>query len=341
MLIGAKVITETTYVTPSQFSLHSVYNNPLFKIGNRVIQEDRLGNTGTTQVADFLHTETNLPLTLEQYNSKYNCDVTNAMYTPVINSLNRALTKLDINWGNITMHPAPRQSVLISVATKTKKGSSAYYKLLMCRKIQRRDTSRQETRWHTELGLLLSIKYWDSCWHDVHDIKNNELKYFQYQVVRGNLKTNAVVSHFVPLVQETCSFPGCNEREIISHLMWDCQTIQTFWRNLSLFFTNTFHTPIFFEKLTVLFGLQNQLMSSVTNTVILVGKKYIWQEKFRNLAPNVDNFCKYLKQFLRTEKVAHTMKNNLVSFENEWGAIITLLDEYLQDEPGDVEEPPT
>ena len=123
-------------------------------------------------------------------------------------SIYRAITKLNINWGIIEVHPAPRQSIVMAILCRAKKGCRLYYKLLMCRTIESRDTSKVESKWHEQLGNVLSVPCWNSCYYFVSNIKNdNVIKYFQYQIVRGNLKTNDIVSKFIPLVNETTKFP--------------------------------------------------------------------------------------------------------------------------------------
>lgn len=105
--------------------------------------------------------------------------------------------------------------------------------------IESRDTRKEESKWHEQLGTVLSVPFWNSCHFFTNNIKNdNVIKYFQYQIVRGNLKTNDVVSKFIPLVNETCSF-GCQTRETITDLFWSCPIIQFFWDELKHFLLNT------------------------------------------------------------------------------------------------------
>ena len=43
--IGSTMITEYNYAKPEQFALFPLLNNPIFKIGNRVIQNERFHGT--------------------------------------------------------------------------------------------------------------------------------------------------------------------------------------------------------------------------------------------------------------------------------------------------------
>ena len=104
------------------------------------------------------------------------------------------------------------------------------------------------------------------------------------------------------------------------------------------FFLNTVQYPIHFTKLNVLFGVHDQIYSSVKNIIILVGKKYIWMKKFREQGPNLIDFCKYLLQYLNTLKMVHIIKNILTGFDDLWETIIVRVAEYIQDEPATPEE---
>ena len=151
------------------------------------------------------------------------------------------------------------------------------------------------------------------------------------------LKTNSVVSHFVPLVNDTCSF-GCNHRETISELYWGCPLVNQFWNNVKNFFLLKQLLPAHYTKLTVLFGIHDQTPDSVENILIMVAKRYIWQEKFRNLNPTFIAFAKYLLNFLETMKIVSIIKNKEGEFYGQWGTIIDTLSDRIEDEPHRVEE---
>ena len=341
--IGADMITEMSYAKPEQFTLFPLLNNPLFKIGNRTLSVERLGIANRTyfQIADLMHPETNTLFTAEGFREFHNSNITTRSYNAIANSVERALAKLNIHWGLVEPHSAPRQSILIAVACRSEKGCSQYYKILMCRKIQSRDTSKQEAKWHAELGCTLSVNFWDSSQHFVANIKNNnDQKYFQYQIVRGMLKTNTVVTHFVALVPETCSF-GCQMRETISHLFWQCQISSNFWTELTHYVTRTLRMPFELTKLNILFGEHNETVSSVKNVLILTGKKYIWLCKFRQLRPTLLNFTKYLLQHLATLKMISCIKNSEPVFNDQWGYIVVSLTAYVADHEIPATPPPS
>ena len=209
----------------------------------------------------------------------------------------------------------------------------------MCRTIQSRNNSKQENKWHAELNSILSVPFWDACHFFVDRIRNNnEIKYFQYLIIRNSLKTNSIVSHFVAVVPETCSF-GCQVPETISHLFWHCQISTAFWSDLTNFVTNTLHLPIVFTRNEVLFGDHHQLVDSIKNTVMLIGKRFIWMSKFRHLNPTLLNFVKYLLQYLDTQKMIYTIKGSVNLFDDQWGNTVNRLTDFLaENEPPRAED---
>ena len=105
-----------------------------------------------------------------------------------------------------------------------------------------------------------------------------------------------------------------------------------FWINVKNFFLLKQLLPAHYTKLTVLFGIHDQLPDSVENILIMVAKRYIWQEKFRNLHPTFIAFANYLLNYLDTMKIVSIIKNNEGEFYGHWGTIIDTLSDRVENE---------
>ena len=116
---------------PELFSLFPLFHNPLFKIGNRTINPERINipNKPDFQIADLMHPETNTLFTHDGFRQHYNSDITLRSYNAITNSIERALALINTHWGQVEAHCAPRESILIAIACKAKKGCSPYYRL--------------------------------------------------------------------------------------------------------------------------------------------------------------------------------------------------------------------
>ena len=70
--------------------------------------------------------------------------------------------------------------------------------------------------------------FWERCYDLNRNLFfDNKLKWFQYQITRGTLKTNRIVSKFNREVRQECTF--CQvEIESISHLFYECRIVNAF-----------------------------------------------------------------------------------------------------------------
>ena len=108
---------------------------------------------------------------------------------------------------------------------------------------------------------------------------DNRLKWFQYQIIMGTLKTNRIISKFVPNISSMCSFCGV-EIETISHLFYDCRIVRTFLVQMYDYFATIWrdigNVP---AKKDLLFGNRNEMIFSTSNLLCLYVKYYIWKTR--------------------------------------------------------------
>ena len=124
--------------------------------------------------------------------------------------------------------------MLVGIATMTNKGCNSYYKLIRSKKNLKVTVQDREAVWHTEIGTVYGIRFWNRVYALTVDIKNdNRLKWLQYQVVRNSLFTNHKVNKFNPSVSPLCR--NCPTIEKISHLVWVCGQARDLWQNIQDF----------------------------------------------------------------------------------------------------------
>ena len=85
---------------------------------------------------------------------------------------------------------------------------------------------------------MQGIKFWGNNYLLTKTIfYDNKLKWFHYQVVYGILKTNKIISKFIPGILSECTF--CNlSTESILHLLWQSQVTNTFINDVYALFIN-------------------------------------------------------------------------------------------------------
>ena len=208
-----------------------------------------------------------------------------------------AFNRVGLHLGCVNSVFFPIQPLLVNIAFQTKKGCSAYYKPLRVIKNSKISQAGKENKWHREIGKTYSVDFWNKAYFYTSSIKyDNKLKWMQYQIVRNCQYTNLRVNKFKPYISPLCSF--CAEcDETISHLYFGCRISKDFWHSLAQFLANSnILVPI--HEATILFGFHNEDPNSVSNTIILWAKSYIWNVKFKNVHPSLDAFKSILKQRL-------------------------------------------
>ena len=166
---------------------------------------------------------------------------------------------------------------LLQITNYSIKGCNKWTSLL--RKLQYSNSNLQtrERKWEEELGAIQCNFFWERC-YDLNKnlFFDNKLKLFQYQITRGTLKTNRIVSKFNREVREECTF--CQvEIESISHLLYECRIVNAFILEVySIFIPNLIPA-----KKDFIFGFRNIPIFSSNNLLIIYTKYYIWKCRCR------------------------------------------------------------
>ena len=309
--------------SPCKFPLFPVISNPLFKIGGQAIKNRifRAASGLDLQVADLFMEGTDQFYSNERFNEIHSTDINMANYERLKIAILSGISTLGVGLDDAELHIKPRQPLITHIAMKNKKGCHYFYNIIRTKENLKPILSKQEAKWHLELNTVLSLSFWEKSWALLSNLKhNNDMRWIQFQILRNSLKTNKIVSKFIPLVNEKCSF-GCNESELISHLFFNCRHVHTFWSELNDFLIDNLSCPIPLNRNSILFGVHRERPDSVINIMILLGKKYIWGTKFRETRPTLLGFKFALGDFLDNLKVVLTIKHKLNEFIELWDHI--------------------
>ena len=322
---------EAAFSTPENWLLFSIFDNPLIKSGRRCLSSRIYTNSGQIkQVADLFISE-NTWHTLQDLNEKYSSTLSTQQFERIKNAILSGLRILNANLGNCNWHPEPRQSIVIQIASRNKRGCRAFHNTFRSRQNLRGNTSKFEEKWHSRLNTNLSVQFWDSAWKLQASIKeNNVAKWLQCQLLRGSLFTNNRVSKFKRSVSESCdlcqAIPGNPEThpENPYSLFWTCPQSQLFWADLKLYFLDfTINLPL--SRTAILFGVLDETYDSTPNQIILLGKRVIWACKHKKTVPTKTIFLRSLKNHLNVLKVICVIRNTSTSFDGQWGRILAHL----------------
>ena len=140
---------------------------------------------------------------------------------------------------------------------------------------------------------------------------DNSLKIFYYNIIRGTLKTNRIVHHFVEGLTPACTFCA-TEVETIMHLFWECRLVETFIEVTIDNIGNDY--PVFagnYSMKSFIFGIRSEPIYSAHNLSALLLKRYIWIARRRRVLPEYIAFQRWFKKELRLNKACYEDDINL------------------------------
>ena len=281
------------------FSLFPIVENSLFKIDNRNITPNFFRGIKSVLVAYLLCEHNTTFKDRDQFNLRFELNINFLEFESLKRSILAGARKLNFNIHTSTIHPEPRQPLLISLLSVQKKGCRTFYDCLMSKQFLNTGTGSVENKWHTELGTLLSVHSWDHFYKMQSKIKFfNDIKWLQYRILHHSLKTNYVVSKFINDMNPDCTFCKANP-ETISHLFFFCPLVLNFWEVIKNTFSN-FDVEINITASKILFGDLKHSADSRNNMIILFGKMFIWKQKYEKSILNIVAFKNYLMHALTT-----------------------------------------
>ena len=147
-----------------------------------------------------------------------------------------------------------------------------------------------------------------------------QLKWFQYRILHRILPTRRYLFLCNIIDSPQCSF--CDrEEETIHHLLWQCQVVTVFWRNLKTeLVTACPHMNNFdFSEELVIFGVKENVQTDdAFDFILLLAKYFIYKSKFTKTLPPISVFKKYLEARVKIERYLYTKLDRCDKFHTTW-----------------------
>ena len=185
--------------------------------------------------------------------------------------------------------------------------------------------SVQETKWEDKLSSELD---WKNIFRQILKITiDTKLRSFQYKYLMHIVPNNEKLFKYGMIESSLCDF--CNSStESNIHLFWECSYIQPFWCEITRFLN---------ERLNILDGIaltyqsisfcnvdiNNTIKSNCVNYIILLGKYFIFKNKYQKTTPNFNEFRYYLNHNLNLEGIIAEMKGKTDAHQNKWNSFKT------------------
>ena len=316
------------FAYPEKILSSPLFYNP-FVVRQRIVKPadfPELVMPGIT-LSYFFYQGTNIFMDWEYFKTHYGIEITYEKFIDIRYTIRAAIAKLRLPYSKLNLVNFPEIPLLIEIALSTVKGCSQYYKILNKKSNFNNKIFQRETKWHLELDQTLSLQFWATARKFYASIDfDNSLKWLQFQIVRNSSETNYIVHRFKPHVPPTCSYcMDLESSEKISHLFWDCFRVMEFLEETFTFISSTGLILNFNPtKLQFLFGITNEPFYSPKNYIMMVLKKYIWQNKFKSNNLSMVGFKNLLKVCITDLKVLCVIKSK-PELVVEWDTLATLL----------------
>ena len=306
------------FCIPENISYASIWDNPLILRNKKPIKKHSyLGwSDKINQMSDFYHPNTNRLMTKDEFEHFHLLQIEHQTFIEMAYIFKNARQKIGLVESSKFPVYRPCQPLLIAIANSVKKGCNRYYSLLRRKHFLSSTVVKREEKWHQELGITLSTRFWNNAYRLTSSIKNdNYMKWIQFQINRNSLHTNYIVNKFQVNVSPLCTFctraglvnPGL---ELITELFYDCSIVTKLWTDIKVWFSSLdIEIPV--QRKTILFGLHDQDYTSVPNYVILSGKCFIWRSRTGVIDLSLTNFQRFL--FFKLDD----MRNSYIYAKNE------------------------
>ena len=332
--IFAIISEELHFAKPFYFYNFNIFDNNLFSINGMELRSSdfqSLWRKNICQAGDFFHIKNNHPelLSLEQMNQKFSTNLNFLNFHRIKHVINEAAKKLNFKIFDSEQSDlnSPRLPLIHKISCVQKKGCRIFYEVLKAREWSKYSTVEEENKWHSELGVSLSVTFWDKIWGDQkHLICSNKMKWINLQILRFTLPTNYSVNKYKPSQDPRCSF-CLNHLEKIPTLVWSCPVVRDFWTRVGDII-NIFFPDFNLGQKEAIFGDCKSKGNSALNTILILAKQFIWTQKFGNRNLCALQYKRFMKNELKFMLDTMHYKENIDNFHFEWFEILQYFEIY-------------
>jgi hypothetical protein len=162
-------------------------------------------------------------------------------------------------------------------------------------------------------------------WEDIYQLNRKttidaKLQWFQIKILHRILPTNRYL-----YIRKIINSPVCDfcksEEETLLHLFWECKYTKKFWEDFQLLIKEkcTHCINLNLSEILVIFGMKENVKTDrVFDLLLLLGKNYIYNCKWKETRPCISVFTRIIKERYITEKYAFKESDKFNTFNLEW-----------------------
>jgi hypothetical protein len=169
-----------------------------------------------------------------------------------------------------------------------------------------------------ELGI--NEEDWESIFLIPKTVRNTKIKTFQYKVLFNLIPCNWYLQKIKKSDTDKCD--QCGALDDLSHYLYECEQMQTFWSRFNNWWKNMMHTDIHLNRRVILVGCIDYIDNVDTlNACILIAKWHIYKNRLNNDRIFFYKFLCELKYALVIEKKIALRNNNLQRYNMSWETV--------------------
>ena len=232
------------------------------------------------------------------------------------------LSKLQPNTNIQLENQKPNIPFQYSILLKIKSGASDIYKVLSTK----HKLNYSNNKWEGALQIQITPQDWNNIFKICfHIIKDNYLVWMQYKII-NRILGNKYYLHKLNIVNS----PNCNlcnlHPETLTHLFYECRTVNNLWNNLSDWITQKIRITVNFNTTMIILGyLEKDENYIPLNSIILITKSYIFWSSRNKIQTNINTLQDRIKNTYLDQKFIHTKngkEDNFLSKWNYWSNLI-------------------
>ena len=288
------------------------YNENL-KINKKVIFYNEWYKKGVVIVNDLLHYSGNGHFyTFQEFIRLYGIKTNFVTYNGILNVVKKYIPSINQPQDIL---PYPYIPLGVENFLKKVKGSKHFYEIL-----NKNTTSPSGIKKWSRVFDFDNVSESELFIIPFKTTKNTKLQWFQYRIVNHILTTNAFLFKAGIVATPQCTFCN-NDRETITHIMWDCIEVQKLLKEVANLL-EVLYIPFSFDKYSFIFSKIETANSNnrLDNEITMIIKQYIYRMRCFNKSLNINAVIKSIIDFYDTQKQIINCKDEPTkeSFVNEW-----------------------
>ena len=177
-------------------------------------------------------------------------------------------------------------------------------------------------------------KYWCESWSwkpfnilPFIATTDTKLIWFKYKIIYRILSTNTFLQKIDRSQSDICSFCRSN-RETIKHLLCDCTVSKGFWQEFRIWINEQLNFELQITDIDIILGKLKTKEKPIINLLILLGKYFIYKQKFKNSRPTINIFKLEVKYYYKLEKYIYSKNNKEFFFSRRWKPFETFCENW-------------